>query len=99
MDLNLQESELLYTFDFGVKHGSLITGQFALQYAHTPRVWLVVLFFIDSDYIWCVNGKEDGLLIIKNIKDKNEISLPYHNFGIASNVRANIRFLIINIFT
>ena len=65
MDLNLQESEILYTFDFGIQLGKLISG---------------------SDYIWCVNGKEDGLVIIKNLKDKNEISLPYHNFGIASTV-------------
>jgi hypothetical protein len=26
MDLNLQDSELLYTFDFGVQIGNLISG-------------------------------------------------------------------------
>ena len=38
-----------------------------------------------SDYIWCINSR-DGELQIKNTKDKFEISSPYHDFGIASNV-------------
>ena len=29
MDLNLQESEILYTFDFGIQSGRLISGLFA----------------------------------------------------------------------
>ena len=59
MDINLQDSELLHTFDFGIRSGQLIG---------------------DSNFIWCVNSKDDSL-VIKNIKDKHQISLPYHNFG------------------
>ncbi len=40
-----------------------------------------------SDYIWCIRS-HDGGLIIKNTKGKYEVSSPYHNFGIASNVTA-----------
>jgi hypothetical protein len=90
MDLNLQESEILYTFDFGIQYGRLISGSFeiksSIKISKHFNESLFILNTLGSDYIWCVNGKEDGLVIIKNIKDKNEISLPYHNFGIASTV-------------
>ena len=31
MDLNLQESEILYTFDFGIQYGRLISGSFEIK--------------------------------------------------------------------
>lgn len=49
----------------------------------------------DSDYIWFINSCDGGLQI-KNIKQKFEVSSPYHNFGIASNVRTleNVQIIL-----
>ena len=47
-----------------------------------------------SDYIWCISSR-DGELRIKNTKEKFEISSPYHDFGIASNVTNKILFFFI----
>ena len=48
-----------------------------------------IIYLIGSDYIWCVNSKDAGLQI-RNIKNKFEISSPYHNFGIASQEKYTI---------
>lgn len=64
MDLNLQDNQQLWTFDFGIKNGNLVA---------------------DSDLVWCVDSKEDAL-IVRNIQNRNDASLPYHNFGTGSNV-------------
>lgn len=39
----------------------------------------------DSDYVWCVSGKDGGnSLAIRNVHNKDETSLPFHQFGTAS---------------
>lgn len=52
-----------------------------------------------SDYIWCISSR-DGELRIKNTKEKFEISSPYHDFGIASDVRNQIslKYLYLNAY-
>jgi hypothetical protein len=87
MDLNLQECELYSTFDFGIQTGSLIAGKIIDLSLLILWVQLINIFHwtADSDYVWCVNGK-DGSLAIKNVQSKDKPSLPYHNFGIGSNV-------------
>ena len=76
MDLNLQESEILYTFDFGIQYGRLISGSFeiksSIKISKHFNESLFILNTLGSDYIWCVNGKEDGCLFCLTKHDVNQ---------------------------
>ena len=44
---------------------------------------------IDSQHVWCINGRDESLFV-KSIDDQSELSLPYHQFGLASNTKFSI---------